>query len=69
MIYNTFFQIFLLLNINLILYVNSQDNLKLENFLDWSKKIGIKISPKIKISFDNGMNLTALEDIPAKKIV
>ena len=66
MIYNTFFQIFLLLNINLILYVNSQDNLKLENFLDWSKKIGIKISPKIKISFDNGMNLTALEDIPAK---
>ena len=66
MIYNTFFQIFLLLNINLILYVNSHDNMTLESFLDWSKKIGIKISPKIKISFDNEINVTALEDIPAK---
>ena len=66
MIYKAFFQIFLLLNINLILQVKSEDNLTTEYFLDWCKKNSIKISPEIEISFDNGLKITALEDISAK---
>ena len=60
--YYTFFQIFLLL----ILQIKSEDNLSTENFLNWCKKNGIKISPEIEISFDNGLKITALEDISAK---
>ena len=61
-----FLQIFLLLNINLILQVKSEDNLTTENFLNWCKKNGIKVSPEIEISFDNGLKVTALKDISAK---
>ena len=58
--------ILILLNISLILIVKSEDNLSIETLLDWSKKNDIKISSKIKISFEKGVNVTAIEDIPAK---
>mgnify|MGYP002627185560 CR=1 FL=1 len=56
----------ILLNITLILFVKSEDHLSLETLLDWSKRNDIKISSKIKISFEKEVNATALEDIPAK---
>ena len=63
---STFFlnSIFLL---NLFLITKSEDYLTVENLLQWSQKNGIKISPKIKISLDKGVNVTAIEDIPQKE--
>ena len=68
---NIFIQIILLLNLNLKILSSSEEDLTLQNLLDWCKKNDIIISPLINISYENGkFNITALEDIPAKtKIV
>lgn len=63
---STFF-LNLIFLLNLFLITKSEDYLTVENLLQWSQKNGIKISPKIKISFDKGVNVTAIEDIPQKE--
>ena len=67
MLYNIFFQIILLLNLNLTLLSKSEDNLTTESLLNWCKKNDIIISPKIKISLENGVDITALEEISEKE--
>ena len=48
----------------LTLLTNSEDNLTLDSLLSWSNKNNIKISPKVKISFEKeDIKITALEDI------
>ena len=64
--YNTILRLFLLFNINLIFFVKSEDNLTIESLLDWSTKNGVRISPKIKISFEKELSVIALEDIPVQ---
>ena len=67
MSYNIFYLIILLLISNLIHISKSEENFNLQNFLDWCGKNDIVISPKIKITFENGeLNAKALEDIPSK---
>jgi len=64
---NIFFQIIILLNIILIIHSNTEDEFTLQNYLDWCKKNSIIISPKIKLSFENGkLEATALVDLPSK---
>ena len=65
---NILFQtIILLLNIISIIHSNTSDEFILQNFLDWCKKNSIIISPKIKLSLENGiLDVTALVDIPSK---
>ena len=67
MSYNIFYLIILLLISNLIHISKSEENFNIQNFLDWCGKNDIVISPKIKITFENGeLNAKALEDIPSK---
>ena len=65
---NILFQtIILLLNIISIIHSNTSDEFILQNFLDWCKKNSIIISPKIKLTLENGiLDVTALVDIPSK---
>ena len=67
MLYNIFFQIILLLNLNLTILSKSEDNLTTESLINWCKKNDIIISPKIKISLENGKDITALEEISEKE--
>ena len=64
---NIFFQIIILLNIILIIHSDTEEEFTLQNYLDWCKKNSITISPKIKLSFENGnLEATALVDLPSK---
>ena len=64
---NIFFQIIILLNIILIIHSDTEEEFTLQNYLDWCKKNSIIISPKIKLSFENGnLEATALVDLPSK---
>ena len=64
---NIFFLIIILLNIILIINSDTEDEFTLQNYLDWCKKNSIIISPKIKLSFENGiLEATALVDLPSK---
>ena len=67
MLHNIFFQIILLLYLNLNILSKSEDNLTTESLLNWCKKNDIIISPKIKISLENGVEITALEEISEKE--
>ena len=64
---NIFFQIILLFNLNLNILSKSEDNLTTETLLNWCKKNDIIISPKIKISLENGVNIIALDEISEKE--
>ena len=64
---NIFFQIIILLKIILIIHSDTEEEFTLQNYLDWCKKNSIIISPKIKLSFENGnLEATALVDLPSK---
>ena len=66
--YNAFFQIIILLSLNLIMISNSLgEDVTTENLLNWCQKNDIIISPKIKISLENGLNIIALEEISEKE--
>jgi len=65
--YNIFFQIIILLNLNLSILSKSEENLTTETLLNWCKKNDIIISPKIKISLENGVNIIALDEISEKE--
>ena len=53
----------ILLNFIKIFISNSEKDLSVEELLNWCQQNEIKISNKIKISFDNGVKITALEEI------
>ena len=65
--YNIPIQIILLLTFIPILTTKSEEDITIENLLDWCKKNDIIISPKIKLSFKNGiLEVKTLDDIPSR---
>ena len=63
---NILFQMIILLNFIKIFISNSEKDLSVEELLNWCQQNEIKISNKIKISFDNGVKITALEEISSR---
>ena len=63
---NILFQMIILLNFIKIFISNSEKDLSVEELLNWCQQNEIKISNKIKISFDNGVIITALEEISSR---